>query len=69
MRNQLAKAYLERENLMGVFEQTKYTFKVVGAMSGEDLLGAGTQASPDRSIVETGIAEDWVASDTEPVPK
>ena len=24
MRNQLAKAYLERENLMGVFEQTKY---------------------------------------------
>src|SRR3954453_2514079 len=24
MRNQLAKAYLERENLMGVFDQTKY---------------------------------------------
>ncbi len=27
MRNQLAKAYLERENLMGVFEQTQYILK------------------------------------------
>nr|MDP9360602.1 tetratricopeptide repeat protein [Acidobacteriota bacterium] len=27
MRNELAKAYLERENLMGVFEQTSYTLK------------------------------------------
>src|SRR6266516_3372914 len=50
-----------------VFEEPQHAFKVVRPMSGEHLLGTGAETSLDRSLIETGITEDWIARDTESV--